>query len=131
MRIKTSSNDAAVETLSGGNQQKVALGRWLATNPRILILDEPTQGIDIGAKSEIHQLMNELVGQDLAIVLISSEILELLGMCDRIAVMRQGTIAGTLDRNQATAERIMQLALPHPSTSPPLSGLASTHTRST
>ncbi len=121
MRIKTASIDAAVETLSGGNQQKVALGRWLATKPRVLILDEPTQGIDIGAKSEIHQLMNELVAQGLAILLISSEILELLGMCDRIAVMRQGTIAGTLNRDEATAERIMQLALPH--TSSP--GLAS------
>lgn len=117
LRIKTASIDAAVETLSGGNQQKVALGRWLVTRPRILILDEPTQGIDIGAKSEIHQLMSELVGQGLAIILISSEILELLGMCDRIAVMRQGTIAGTLDRQQATAERIMQLALPSQSRS--------------
>lgn len=117
LRIKTASIDAAVETLSGGNQQKVALGRWLATRPRILILDEPTQGIDIGAKSEIHQLMSELVGQGLAIILISSEILELLGMCDRIAVMRQGTISGTLDRQQATAERIMQLALPSQSRS--------------
>ena len=119
MRVKTSSIHAAVETLSGGNQQKVALGRWLATQPRVLILDEPTQGIDIGAKSEIHQLMSELVGQGLAIILISSEILELLGMCDRIAVMRQGTISGTLDRKQATAERIMQLALPISSSSSP------------
>ncbi len=112
MRIKTASTSSAVETLSGGNQQKVALGRWLATNPKVLILDEPTQGIDIGAKSEIHQLMSELVGQGLAIVMISSEILELLGMCDRIAVMREGTIAGTLNRSEASAERIMQLALP-------------------
>ncbi len=80
--------------------------------PRVLILDEPTQGIDIGAKSEIHQLMSELAGQGLAIIMISSEILELLGMSDRIAVMRGGTISGTLDRSQATAELIMQLALP-------------------
>lgn len=112
MRIKTASIESAVETLSGGNQQKVALGRWLATKPRILILDEPTQGIDIGAKAEIHLLMNELVAQGLAIILISSEILELLGMCDRIAVMRQGRISGTLERTEATAETIMQLALP-------------------
>ena len=112
MRIKTASIEAAVETLSGGNQQKVALGRWLATGPRVLILDEPTQGIDIGAKSEIHQLMSDLVAQGLAIIMISSEILELLSMCDRIAVMREGTISGTLDRSQATPERIMQLALP-------------------
>ena len=112
LRIKTAAISSAVGTLSGGNQQKVALGRWLATQPRVLILDEPTQGIDIGAKSEIHQLMSDLVGQGLAIIMISSEILELLGMCDRIAVMREGTIAGTLDRNQATPERIMQLALP-------------------
>ncbi len=112
LRIKTDSIQATVDTLSGGNQQKVALGRQLATRPRVLILDEPTQGIDIGAKSEIHQLITTLVEQGLAVILISSEILELLGMCDRIAVMRAGTIAGTLDRAEATAERIMQLALP-------------------
>lgn len=112
MRIKTSSIHAEVETLSGGNQQKVALGRWLATQPRVLILDEPTQGIDIGAKAEIHELMSELVAQGMAIILISSELVELLGLCDRIAVMRQGTIVGTLKRDEATAERILQLALP-------------------
>ncbi len=112
MKVKSPSIAYAVETLSGGNQQKVALGRWLATNPRVLILDEPTQGIDVGAKSEIHRLMSELAGRGLAILLISSEILELLGMCDRIAVMREGTVSGTLDRKDATAERIMELALP-------------------
>ncbi|MCC6512188.1 MAG: sugar ABC transporter ATP-binding protein [Pirellulaceae bacterium] len=112
LQIKTSSAQAKVESLSGGNQQKVALGRWLAIGPRILILDEPTQGIDVGAKSEIYRVMTELAGQGMAIVLISSEIQELLGMCDRITVMRSGTISGTLDRSQATAEQIMHLALP-------------------
>ncbi len=112
LRIKCASIDAEVCTLSGGNQQKVALSRWLATKPKILILDEPTQGVDVGAKSEIYQLIADLAKQGLAILLISSELPELLGLCDRIAVMRQGTISGTLHRDEATAERIMSLALP-------------------
>ena len=111
LRIKTASVDDDVESLSGGNQQKVALARWLATTPRVLILDEPTQGIDVGSKSEIHALMQELVERGLAIVMISSELPEILGMADRVVVMRGGTIAGTLVRADATASAIMTLAV--------------------
>jgi rhamnose transport system ATP-binding protein len=111
--IKASSIDAAVETLSGGNQQKVALARWLATEPRVLILDEPTQGVDVGAKSEIHALIADLASRGLAIILISSELPEILGMSDRIAVMHAGTIIATLDRTAATQERLLTLALGH------------------
>ncbi len=109
--VKTSSEEALAGTLSGGNQQKVALGRWLAANPSVLILDEPTQGVDVGAKFEIHRLMGELAGRGLAILMISSELPEILGMSDRIAVMRNGRIVGILDRASATQERILSLAL--------------------
>jgi rhamnose transport system ATP-binding protein len=111
--IKTASIEAPVGNLSGGNQQKVALARWLAANPALLILDEPTQGVDVGAKAEIHRLMVELAGRGLAIVMISSELPEILGMSDRIAVMHGGTVVGTLDRPAATQELIMELALGH------------------
>jgi rhamnose transport system ATP-binding protein len=111
--IKAPSIDAAVETLSGGNQQKVALARWLATEPRVLILDEPTQGVDVGAKAEIHALIADLASRGLAIILISSELPEILGMSDRIAVMHAGTIIATLDRDTATQERLLTLALGH------------------
>jgi rhamnose transport system ATP-binding protein len=111
--IKAPSVDAAVATLSGGNQQKVALARWLVTTPSVLILDEPTQGVDVGAKAEIHGLIVDLAAQGLAILLISSELPEILGMSDRVAVMRAGTIVGTLDRAQATQQSIMTLALGH------------------
>jgi len=109
--IKAPSVDVAVATLSGGNQQKVALARWLATRPSVLILDEPTQGVDVGAKAEIHGLVVDLAAEGLAILLISSELPEVLGMSDRIAVMRAGTITGVLDARTATQERIMTLAL--------------------
>lgn len=111
--IKTPAVFSSVSTLSGGNQQKVALGRWLEIEPSLLILDEPTQGIDVGAKAEIHSLMGELAEQGVAILMISSELPEILGMSDRIIVLRQGTIAGTLDRNEATQEAIMSLAVGH------------------
>jgi ABC-type sugar transport system ATPase subunit len=100
-----------VSTLSGGNQQKVALGRWLETRPRVLILDEPTQGIDVGAKAEIHALMCELADQGVAIIMISSELPEILGMSDRIVVLRGGMTVGVLERHQATQQEIMSLAL--------------------
>jgi rhamnose transport system ATP-binding protein len=109
--VRTPSVEARVGNLSGGNQQKVALARWLATNPVVLILDEPTQGIDIGAKAEIHRLMNELADRGLSVLMISSDLPEVLGMSDRILVMHAGTIAGELDRAAATQERIMELAL--------------------
>jgi rhamnose transport system ATP-binding protein len=111
--IKTPAIFSPVTTLSGGNQQKVALSRWLETRPRVLILDEPTQGIDVGAKAEIHSLMGDLAEQGTAILMISSELPEVLGMSDRIVVMRGGTIAGILDRSDATQHNIMSLALGH------------------
>jgi rhamnose transport system ATP-binding protein len=111
--IKTPSLDSPVASLSGGNQQKVALARWLATEPSVLILDEPTQGVDVGAKAEIHKLMSELAARGLAIIMISSELPEVLGMSDRIAVMHAGTIVGVLERQQATQEKVLEMALGH------------------
>lgn len=113
LRIKAPSLYASVATLSGGNQQKVALGRWLATKPSVLILDEPTQGIDIGAKAEIHGLIGDLAAQGMAVLMISSELPELIGISDRVAVMHTGTIIGMLDRSQATPEAILKMALGH------------------
>lgn len=111
--VKTPALFATAGTLSGGNQQKVALSRWLATKPSVLILDEPTQGIDVGAKSEIHSLMGELAEQGLAIVMISSELPEILGMSDRIVVMHAGRIAATFDRAEASQQTILAAALGH------------------
>jgi rhamnose transport system ATP-binding protein len=111
LRIKAPSVDAPVETLSGGNQQKVALARWLATEPAVLILDEPTQGVDVGSKAEIHELMTGLARRGLAIVMISSELPEILGMSDRIAVMRAGRLRRILSREHATQANILELAL--------------------
>jgi rhamnose transport system ATP-binding protein len=113
LRIKTHSLYAETGSLSGGNQQKVALARWLAIEPAVLILDEPTQGVDIGSKSEIHEMMVELAEQGLAIVMISSELPEILGMSDRIAVMHGGTMTGVLSRAEATQEKILAMALGH------------------
>jgi rhamnose transport system ATP-binding protein len=109
--IKTPSLQTPVGNLSGGNQQKVALARWLATEPAVIILDEPTQGVDVGAKSEIHRLMGDLAKRGLAIIMISSELPEVLGMSDRIAVMHGGGIVDVLDRAQATQEKLLELAL--------------------
>ena len=109
--IKTPAIFAPVSTLSGGNQQKVALSRWLITKPSVLLLDEPTQGIDVGAKSAIHSLMVDLAAEGVAILMISSELQEILGMSDRIAVMRGGTIVEILDRAAATQQGILAMAL--------------------
>lgn len=111
--VKTPSIYTPVSALSGGNQQKVALSRWLVRKPAVLILDEPTQGIDVGAKSEIHRLMTDLARQGVAILMISSELPEVLGMSDRIYVMHGGTIVGELARSEATQERVLELALGH------------------
>ena len=111
LRIKAPSVYTETGALSGGNQQKVALARWLAIDPKILILDEPTQGVDVGSKSEIHSLMMDLAERGLAIIMISSELPEILGMSDRIAVMHQGKIAGVLSRQQATQQKILSLAV--------------------
>jgi len=110
-RIKASSVYSEVGTLSGGNQQKVALARWLATSPSVLILDEPTQGVDVGSKAEIHALMQNLAERGLAILMISSELPEVLGMSDRIGVMHGGTIRQVLTRDEATQAKVLALAL--------------------
>lgn len=110
LRIKTPSLETKVSNLSGGNQQKVILAKWLMTNPKILFLDEPTRGIDVGAKFEIYNIMNELVKQGVAIVMISSELPEILGMSDRILVMHEGAIKGEFDYQEATQEKIMYCA---------------------
>jgi rhamnose transport system ATP-binding protein len=113
LRIKAASEQANAGTLSGGNQQKVALARWLATSPEVLILDEPTQGVDVGSKQEIHKLMVELAERGLAILMISSELPEILGMSDRIAVMHNGSVRATLSRQEATGQNILAHALGH------------------
>ncbi|PYT15140.1 MAG: D-xylose ABC transporter ATP-binding protein [Acidobacteria bacterium] len=113
LRIKAPSVYSEAGSLSGGNQQKVALARWLAINPIVLVLDEPTQGVDVGSKSEIHSLMVDLAERGLAIIMISSELPEILGMSDRIAVMHAGTITGILSREEATPQKILSLALEH------------------
>lgn len=113
LRVKTASVSAAVGSLSGGNQQKVALARWLAIHPRVLILDEPTQGVDVGSKSEIHDLIVQMAERGVAIVMISSELPEILGMSDRIGVMRGGKLAGVLSRGEATQAKVMSLAFGH------------------
>ena len=110
LRIKASSSTQEVRTLSGGNQQKVVLSKWLAAEPRVLILDEPTRGVDVGAKADVHRTISHLATQGLAIVLISSELPEVLGMSDRILVLREGSVVAELDRAEATSERIMDAA---------------------
>ncbi len=109
--VKTPSIFNEVRNLSGGNQQKVALARWMAIKPKLLILDEPTQGIDVGAKAEIYALMEKLAEQGVAIIMISSELPEVLGMSDRISVMRQGQMVKILDRKDATQEEILKYAM--------------------
>jgi ribose transport system ATP-binding protein len=101
----------AVKTLSGGNQQKVVLARWLFGRPSVFILDEPTRGIDVGAKSEIYRIINELAAQGAGVLLISSEIEELIGLCDRILVMAAGKITDCVERAEFDRERILRSAL--------------------
>ena len=110
MATKTPSQDQVIRNLSGGNQQKVMIGRWLATDPKILILDEPTRGVDVGAKAEIYSIMNELVKNGMSIIMISSELPEIINMSDRIYVMNDGRVTGCLDHESVTQEGIMQLA---------------------
>ena len=110
LRVKTPGLFELIRNLSGGNQQKVLVGRWLLTSPRILILDEPTRGIDVGAKAEIHRLISNLAADGAAVVMISSEMPEILGMSDRVMVMREGRTAGILDRHQANQVDLMRLA---------------------
>jgi D-xylose transport system ATP-binding protein len=110
LRIKAASPLAIVNTLSGGTQQKVVLAKWLLNDPRVLLLDEPTRGIDIAAKHEIYEIVNELAKSGLAIVMVSSELPEVLGVCDRILVMHEGQLAGEFAREEATPEAVMACA---------------------
>lgn len=110
LQIKTHSRETAAGNLSGGNQQKVVIAKWVGIGPRLLILDEPTRGVDVGAKREIYQLMNELTGHGVAIIMVSSELPEVLGMSDRIVVVHEGRITGELGKDEATQEKIMTLA---------------------
>jgi ABC-type sugar transport system ATPase subunit len=110
LEVKTPSNDQLVKNLSGGNQQKVVIAKWLANNPDILILDEPTRGIDVGAKYEIYCIIEELARSGKSIIMISSEMAELIGMSDRVMVMCDGRVTGFIDGKDATQENIMELA---------------------
>jgi ribose transport system ATP-binding protein len=110
LNVRTSSLGQTVETLSGGNQQKIVLGKWLARQPRVVILDEPTRGIDVGAKSEIYGIMDQLAAAGAAILMISSDLEEILGMSDRALVLHQGRLAGELRREQLAEEAIAYLA---------------------
>jgi len=110
LAIKTPTLGQLIKLLSGGNQQKVLVSRWLLTTPEILMIDEPTRGIDVGAKAEIHRLMSTLAGQGKAILMVSSEMPEILGMSDRVLVMHEGKLTGEFSREEATQEKIMRAA---------------------
>lgn len=110
LNIKTASPNSEVSSLSGGNQQKVVIAKWLATQPKLLILDEPTRGVDVGAKSEIYSIINELANEGLAIILVSSELPEIINMCDSVCVMRNGRLTAQLDQSELSQENIMHYA---------------------
>jgi rhamnose transport system ATP-binding protein len=110
LRIRATSAAQVVRSLSGGNQQKVVLSKWLAAEPRILILDEPTHGVDVGTKADVHRAISQLAAQGLTILLISSELPEVLGMSDRILVMREGRLVAELARDEATQENVIAAA---------------------
>jgi ABC-type sugar transport system ATPase subunit len=108
--VKTSSRDAAITSLSGGNQQKAILARWLLTEPKVLLLDDPTRGVDVGAKAELYQLMDGLCREGLGIIVTSSELPELLTLCDRILVLSEGRLTAEFSRDEATEAKIMEAA---------------------
>ena len=110
LNVKTPSQNTPIGTLSGGNQQKVIIGRWLLTDPEVLLMDEPTRGIDVGAKYEIYQLIIDLANRGKGVIFVSSEMSELLGICDRILVMSNGRIGGIEDADKLDQEKIMTLA---------------------
>jgi ribose transport system ATP-binding protein len=110
LTIRTPSPEQEIRYLSGGNQQKVVIGKWLLADSKVLIMDEPTRGIDVGAKVEIYELMNELTEHGAGILMISSDLLEVLGLSDRILVMAGGRITGELSREEASQEKVMTLA---------------------
>jgi rhamnose transport system ATP-binding protein len=111
LSIRAASVDVPTASLSGGNQQKVVISKWLETHPKVLILDEPTRGIDVGAKVEVHQLIDELAGEGMAIMLISSDLPEVLAMSDRILIMREGHQMAILDHAEANQEKVLTLAM--------------------
>jgi rhamnose transport system ATP-binding protein len=108
--LRAAALDQELGQLSGGNQQKVVIAKWLATRPRVIILDEPTKGIDIGSKAAVHEFMAELAAQGLAVIMVSSEIPQILGMSDRVVVMREGRIVGEFDRDGLTPEKLVRAA---------------------
>ena len=110
LRIKTPSNQQLVKNLSGGNQQKVVLAKWLAMDPEVIIFDEPTRGIDVGAKQEIYDIMNDLANQGKCIIMISSDMEELIGMSDRVIVLCKGRMAGSLSKDEVSQESILTKA---------------------
>jgi ABC-type sugar transport system ATPase subunit len=112
MAVKAASPQVVAKTLSGGNQQKLVIGKWLATKPTVLILDEPTRGIDVGARAEIYRLIRRLAAEGMATLVISSDLPEVLGLSHRVLVMREGRISGELSRAQATPEQVLALAMP-------------------
>ena len=111
LQIKTASTETMMRNLSGGNQQKVLLARWLAMEPRLMILDEPTRGIDVGAKLEVYELINRLAGEGKAVILVSSELPELMGMSDRIIQLAKGEIGGEFRRGEWTEEKLLGAAM--------------------
>jgi rhamnose transport system ATP-binding protein len=114
LEVKTNALDMEAATMSGGNQQKVVIAKWLATNPKLLIIDEPTRGIDVGTKAEVHRLLSELAGRGLAVLMISSELPEVLGMADRVLVVCEGRLTADIPRDEATPERVMHAATHQP-----------------
>jgi len=114
MALKSASPEAGVSSLSGGNQQKVLLAKWLLTNPDVLFLDDPTRGIDVGAKRDIYHIIQDLAGQGKGVLFVSSELPELLQCCHRILVLREGRNMGIVDARTATQEQIMKLATAEP-----------------
>jgi rhamnose transport system ATP-binding protein len=113
LNIRTPSVHSDVARLSGGNQQKVMLSKWLNAEPKLLILDEPTRGIDVGAKAEVHHMISDLANQGIAVIMISSDLPEVLGMSDRVLVMREGRQMAVLDRADASEESVMAAAMGH------------------
>ncbi|MEG0785198.1 MAG: ATP-binding cassette domain-containing protein, partial [Christensenella sp.] len=111
LNIKTPSPDVLMDSLSGGNQQKVVLAKWLAANPKVLIVNEPTRGIDVGAKVEIYKLLEELCQQGIAVIMISSELPETVGIADRILIFKEGGIKGEFHRKDFTQKQILQIAV--------------------
>jgi len=121
LRIKTPSAEQPVQFLSGGNQQKVVLGKWLALKPKVLLMDEPTRGIDVGAKHEIYRLMEDLAKEGVAILFVSSELEEILGLSDRVLVLHEGRITGELPRAALSEEAVLHLATDTQASVPPIS----------